>query len=85
MFTGIVYITSKESFKKTMEKTTFCCFVFVFSKRKTKCQVLGSLFWFENEIVEVILNDCFRKQNETTIKKSKRAQQELQQKRPHTL
>ena len=51
-----------------MEKRTFCRFVFVFLKRKTKQQVSGSSFWFENEIVDVVLSNRFRKQNETKRK-----------------
>ena len=48
-----------------MEKTTFCRFVFVFSKQKKKRRVSGSSFWFENEIVDVVLSNCFWKRNET--------------------
>ena len=65
----------------------FCRFVFGFSKRKMKRQVSCLLFWFENEVVDVVLSNRFQKskqnenfllyqktnQNETTIKKSKRA------------
>ena len=73
-----------------MEETTFWRFVFVFSIRKTKRQVSGLSFWFENEIVDIVLSNRFRKQNDakrkfpfiskmkrnkTTIKKSKHAQQ----------
>ena len=47
-----------------MEKTTFCRFVFIFSKQKTKRQVSGSSFWFENEIVDVVFSNHFRKRNE---------------------
>ena len=60
LFTAIFYISSKGSYQrflkfflKTMKKTTFCCFVFL--KRKTKWQVSGSSFWFENKIVNVIV------------------------------
>ena len=44
-------------------KPTFCRFIFVFSKRNTKQRVSGSSFWFENEIVDVVLSNRFRKQN----------------------
>ena len=50
-----------------MEKTTFCRFVFAFSKQKTKPQASGSSFWFENEIVGVVLSNCFQKRNEKKI------------------
>ena len=74
LFTGMFYTTSKGSYQrflvyflKMMEKTTFCRFVFVFSKQKTKRQVSGWLFWFENKIVDVVLSNCFRKPNETKM------------------
>ena len=44
-------------------KPTFCRLIFVFSKRNTKQRVSGSSFWFENEIVDVVLSNRFRKQN----------------------
>ena len=54
------------AFLKTMEKTTCCRYVF--SKRKTKRRVSGSSFWFENEIVDVVLSNRFRKRNKTKRK-----------------
>ena len=36
--------------------------------QKGKRQVSGSSFWFENEIVDVILSNRFRKQNKTKRK-----------------
>ena len=45
------------------EKTTFRRFVLVFSKRKAKRQDSGSSFWFENEIVDVVLS-LFNKTND---------------------
>ena len=47
-----------------MEKTTFCRFVFGFFKTENETQVPGLSFWFENEIVDIVLSNCFRKRNE---------------------
>ena len=40
---------------------------FCFFKWKMKQRVSGSWFWFENEIVDIVLSNRFRKQNETKI------------------
>ena len=41
------------------EKNYVLLDLFVFSKRKTKRLVSGLLFWFENEIVDAVLSNCF--------------------------
>ena len=48
-------------------KNNVLSFGFLFSKRKTKQQVSGSLFWFENDIVDVVLSNHFQKQNGAKI------------------
>ena len=53
---------------KTMGKKTVCHSVFVFSNGKRNNKVQACLFWFENEKVEVVLSNCFRKRNQTKRK-----------------
>ena len=57
----IIEATSWAASLKTLEKIRFCCFVFVFSKRKTKRQVSASYFWFENETEDFVLSNRFQK------------------------
>ena len=68
VYRNFLYISLSTLFLNFFEKrwkTMFNRFVFLFSKPKTNQQVSGSSFWFENEIVGVVLSNHFRRRNET--------------------